>query len=471
MLKAKLSRGRVAAIKVTLLVSCFLAMLNETSINVALTALMDRFGVGVSTAQWLVTGFMLVMAAIVPMTAYIVQSLKGRSIYFCALCLLVAGGLAAGLAPSFGLLLAGRLVQAAGTCLLMLLTINSVLLLSGSGGTGGAMGLVGLVALFAPAIAPSLSGLVLQFLGWRWIFLGPSALFVAAGAVAFFVLENLAEVSRRPLDLPSVLLEAIGFGGLLYGVSGLGDLAGPSGAVHIAAIALGLAALALFAARQRRLEEPLLDLRIFRYKMFSLAMVAVFFCVMTLFGLNVLMPMLYVQGLGMATAAAGLAMLPGGLMNGLTSPFFGRLYDRSGPRAPVICGTIVLAACALAFALAPAGTPLWRLIALHVLCLVALSLASTASQGNGMASVPPELYPHGTAIMSTLMQLGGGFGSALYTAFYAAASRGAKGADAAYAGFHGAFALGAAFLAVPLVAAFFVRKAPPLGAPGRSAAG
>lgn len=444
--------------KAVVLLTSFVAMLNETAINIALSSLMDSFGVGVGTVQWLVTGFMLVMAAIVPVTAFILQRFKARSVYFASLILLIVGGVAAGLAPSFGVLLAARLVQAAGTCCVMTLTVNVVLSLTPPQSRGRAMGLVGLVTLFAPAIAPALSGLILQMAGWRWIFLGPLPLFVLLGAVSAAVLQNVIALDPRPLDALSVVLEAAGFAALLFGVSGLGDPG--AGFPHLACGLGGLVLVTLFAVRQLRERRPLLDLGVFNWN-FALAMVAVFFGIMTAFGMMVLLPMVYARAFGLAGAAAGLALLPGGMLNGLSAPIFGKLYDRAGPRALVIAGSALILACMSAFAFAPASLGLY--VALHILCLLALSAVMTASQANAMR-LSPEQTPHGTAIMSTLMQLGGGFGSALFSAIFAASARaaaagGASDAAGAVAGFRGAFAIGACVFLLPLACSLFVHRA------------
>jgi predicted MFS family arabinose efflux permease len=218
----RISKGNAAATKLVMLLAAFVAMLNETSITVALSDLMRIFGVSVSTVQWLVTGFMLVTAVIVPITAYIIQRFQDRAIFFFSLALLFVGAFMAGLAPSFAFLLAARLVQAAGTCCIWALTINTMLALSTNESRGGALGLIGLVSVFAPALAPSLAGIVFQAFGWRWIFLGMAPLFLALGIFAYLRLENTTPTSKQALDPASVLLVAASFGALIYGVTGIG---------------------------------------------------------------------------------------------------------------------------------------------------------------------------------------------------------------------------------------------------------
>ena len=461
----KIPRESGTVSKSIMLLSAFVAMLNETSITVALSDLMRIFAVDVSTVQWLVTGFMLVTAVIVPITAYIIQRFRDRSIFFFSLALLFVGAFLAGLAPSFGFLLIARLVQAAGTCCIWALTINTMLALSSNETRGGALGLIGLVSVFAPAIAPSLAGLVLQAFGWRWIFLGMVPIFLALGIFAFLRLENTTPTSEQSLDPISVVLVALSFGGLIYGVCGIGGADARGGAASIAAFALGAVALVVFVIRQVKLESPLLDVGLFKEPMFTLGMVVVFFCNLTTMGVIVLMPMLYVQGFGLPAALAGLAVMPACILNGLSSPLLGKLIDKVRPKMPARIGACALVLSALAFAFLPRGLPLWAFIALHCAIFVAITLASTASQANGMNHVPPRSYPHGTAIMSTLIQLGGGFGSAVYATIFATGLAGeGQGLDhtqAVFAGFHKAFLCGAALLVIPLIAAFFMRGPDP----------
>ena len=462
-------RGNAAASKLVMLLSAFVAMLNETSITVALSDLMKIFDVGVSTVQWLVTGFMLVTAVIVPITAYIIQRFRDREIYFFSLALLFVGAFLAGLAPSFAFLILARLIQAAGTCCIWALTMNTMLALSSNESRGGAMGLVGLVSVFAPAIAPSLAGVVLQAFGWRWIFLGMAPLFLALGVFAFLRLENTTPTSRPSLDFASVVLVTLSFGGLIYGACGIGGRDRAAGVASVAAFVAGAIMLAVFVIRQVRLRNPLLDVGLFKEPMFALGMIVVFFCNLTTMGTIVLMPMLYVQGFGLSAALAGLAVMPACILNGLASPLLGKLCDKIGPRIPARIGAFAMIAAGLAFALLPKNSPLGVFIAVQCLMFIAIALTSTASQTNGMNHVPPRLYPHGTAIMSTLIQLGGGFGSAVYATIFAAALAGqvpgTNQGQATFDGFHKAFLCGAILLVIPLIAAFFTRS------PGTTALG
>lgn len=443
---------RPGAVKAILLLTAFVAMLNETSINVALPALMQAFQVPVTTIQWLVTAFMLVMAVVVPTTAFLISRFHTRKLYFFSLAVLIVGSLAAGFAPGFPVLLIGRILQAAATCILMSLTVTTVIQLTPPQKRGGAMGLVGLVTLFAPAIAPSLGGLVLQVWGWNWIFLAPLPLFVILLLVALGVLENVTEPQTPRLDLLSVALSAVGLGGIVLGLGFL-DLIGTQPFLVLAILAVGILALVAFTIRQLSAEKPFLDLRVFGYRQFALAMVFIFFSILSVFGLTLLTPMALGQIWGLGAALAGLSMMPGGVLNGLTAPLFGKLYDKMGPRVLVTTGVVVMIAAMAGLAFLPAEAPIAAYIALHIAFLLGVSPVMTVNQANGVNELPAHLYPHGTATMSTLMQLGGGVGSALYV-WLLASGAGSVPVD----NFHHAFGWGTALLVIPLVASFFLKK-------------
>ena len=437
-------------VKTILLLTGFFAVLNETSIIVALPSLMKAFGVPVSTIQWLVTGFMLVMAIVMPITAYILHSFNTRKIYFAGLCCLAIGSLLSGLAPFFAVLLIGRLIQALASCCLMALLVNTMIHLTPPESRGAALGLVGLVNLFSPAIAPSLAGLILQHFGWRWIFLGSLPFFLILGIAAFRNLKNITVLITYRLDIVSVILAAAGFGGLVCSISFLDHLAENffmiSGLCCVCLIAL-----VLFVARQLTMKHPLLNLRVFRYPMFSLSMIMIFFSIGTVFGITMFTPMYLGPVMGLSTVAIGLTMLPGGVLNGLFTFLFGNLFDRCGPRVLIRTGASLTFVMILVFAFLPADVPVGVYIAVHCVLLISIAMVMTVSQPNGVNQLPRELYSHGTAVMNTLTQLAGGVGAAVYISIMSSKPD-------IESGFHLAFRWGALFMCIPLVVAFFVRR-------------
>jgi len=408
--KAQIQPG---LIKLTLIASAFIAFLNETALNVALANFMNIFNVSVSTVQWLTTGFMLVMTIVIPVTAFINQRFTTRQIFFTAMSLLLAGTLVSGLAPNFSVLLAGRLLQAAATCTLMSLMTITMLLLTPPHQRGTAMGIVGLVLLFAPALSPSLAGFILYSFSWRWLFLGMVPFILAFMVLANKTLTNVTETSKGRIDWLSFFLSTIAFGGILYGLSSLGHT-GIGSANVLFPLGAGILFLVMFAWRQLHLDDPFLDLKVFTYPMFTLGVLLVIFDIMTAFAVALLTPMFLQEVFGLSTFAVGLALLPGGLLNGIVSPLIGRIFDKVGPKPLVIPGLLLMLIVSWLFSGVSASTSLSIFILMYCGIMLGVTLVMAPAQTNGLNQLPRSLYPHGTAIMSTLQQLGGGLGTAIF---------------------------------------------------------
>lgn len=388
-----------------LIAAAFVVILNETIMSVAIPVLMHDLRIDAQTAQWLSTGFMLAMAVVIPLTGFLLERLTTRTVFIMAMSLFCAGTLLAGVAPGFVVLLLARLVQASGTAIMFPLLMTSILSLVPIERRGQVMGNVSIVISVAPALGPTISGLILQFLSWRWIFffvLPIAAAMLVLGAVK---LVNVSETRKVPVDLASVALSAIGFGALIYGLS----------QVLIPALAVGAVALALFVWRQlvlQRQDRPLLDLRTFAFRDFTFAIGVMMIAFAGLLGVAILWP-IYLQNVhGLSTVTTGLLLLPGGLAMGLLGPWVGRLYDRFGPRVLAVPGAILLTLALASMTLVTAETPLWILLAMHVTVSLALAFIFTPMFTAGLNVLPPHLYSHGSAILGTLQQVAGAAGTA-----------------------------------------------------------
>lgn len=452
-----------------LLIATFVVILNETIMNVALPKLMVELSVSANTVQWLATAFMLTMAVVIPMTGFIIQRFSTRAVFLAAMGLFSLGTLVAGLAPDFELLLAGRIVQASGTALMLPLLITTVLALVPVERRGAVMGNISIVISVAPAIGPTLSGLILEALSWRFMFLLVLPVALLTLAYGAWRLVNVAEPRPGRLDLASVLLSAAGFGGLVYGFSSAGE--GPEGwsSPRVAtALAIGGVSLAVFVWRQLALQRqstPLLDLRVFRHPMFSLSLVIIMIAMMALFGGAILLP-IYLQNIrDLGSLETGLLLLPGGLLMGLAAPTVGKLFDRRGPVALTSTGALLLSLTLWGFGTVGASTPVGLLLALHLLLCLGLALLFTPVMTTGLNPLPGHLYSHGSAIMSTLQMVAGAVGTALLVTIMtsrAASLRAVASPEVAQiTGLHAAFAVSAGIAVLALVLSFFLRRVAP----------
>ncbi len=455
----KMSRESVTIIA-TLLVATFVVILNETIMNVALQRLMVDLGVDAPTVQWLSTGFMLTMAVVIPTTGFILQSLSTRAVFMLAMGLFAGGTALAAVAPGFEFLLLARIVQAGGTAIMLPLLMTTILTLVPLAKRGAVMGNVSIAISVAPAMGPTVSGLILEHFTWRFMFVFVLPVALAALAIGAKYLTNVGETEKTKLDFLSVLLTVPAFGGLVYGLSqiggGHGGQSGPSTAA-IVALVIGVASLAVFVLRQLRLqkaEAPLLDLRAFNFRMFTVSVLLMVVAMMALFGGVILLP-LYLQEIrGLGSLETGLALLPGGLAMGLLGPFIGRLFDRIGPLPLTVTGSVLMVLALWQFSMLDAGTAVWWIVTLHVGLSFGLALLFTPAFTTGLNPLPPHLYSHGSAIMSTTQQVAGAAGTALLVSIFAVVSA----TSGLVAGMSAAFLTATAIALAAVVLSAMMRK-------------
>ncbi|WP_342046809.1 lincomycin efflux MFS transporter Lmr(B) [Bacillus sp. OTU530] len=412
---------RVLPIMVSLLVSGFIGMFSETALNMALSDLMKELQVTAATVQWLTTGYLLVLGILVPVSGLLLQWFTTRQLFTATLCFSILGTVIAAIAPNFSFLLLARVIQAVGTGLLLPLMFNTILVIFPPHKRGAAMGTIGLVIMFAPAIGPTISGLVVEHLNWHWIFWISLPFLLFALVFGMTYMQNVSTITKPKIDPLSILLSTIGFGGIVFGFSNAGEGAGgwTSPTVIISLIA-GLISLLLFTIRQLSMERPMINLRVFKYPMFTMGLLMVFICMMVILSSMLLLPMYLQGGLALSGFIAGLLLLPGGIINGLMSPLTGRLFDKYGPRWLVIPGFILVSIILWFFSDVTTTSTVMTIIVLHTCLMIGISMIMMPAQTNGLNQLPRELYPDGTAIMNTLQQIAGAIGTAVAVSIMAA---------------------------------------------------
>lgn len=406
---------KTVPIMAALIIGAFFAILNETLLNIALTTLMDEFGITLPTVQWVATGFMLMMGIVIPISPLFMQWFTTRQLFIGTMTVFTIGTAIAAMAPTFSILLTGRLIQAIGTGLLMPVIFNVFLLIYPPEKRGKIMGIVGLVIMFAPAIGPTLSGVIVDYLGWRFLFISvlPFAVFSVLFSLKFLV--NVSEVTKPKIDWLSIIFSTIGFGATIYGFSSVGESeAGFLSPDVLFFIIIGVAGITLFAVRQFKLNEPLMDLRVFKLPMFTHAVIMFVIIVMTMFASELILPVFMQGPMALAPAVAGMLLLPGSILNGIMSPFMGALFDKVGPRVMMIPATIVLAGTMFMFSRMTADTPTWVIIVGFMLIMLSVSATMMPAETNGLNQLPKRLYPHGTAVMSALQPLSGAIGVSVF---------------------------------------------------------
>ncbi|KOS63443.1 DHA2 family efflux MFS transporter permease subunit [Lysinibacillus agricola] len=395
-----------------LILGCFLSTLNQTLLNVALSNLMDVFSVSATTVQWLSTGFMLVNGVLVPITAYLMKRFSTRQLFISSMLFLLMGSILCAVAPNFTTLLIGRMIQAIGAGIIMPLLMSIVMFIFPPEKRGSMMGLIGLAMIFAPAIAPTLAGFVIDYYSWRWLFIGIIPFVVIVILMAMKYLINVSETAKTKLDVISVILSTIGFGLILYGFSNAGSH-GWDDKVVIVSILVGIMTTAIFCLRQVKSSDPLLNLSVFKNKLFTLTSIINILVTMMMYADMILLPMYLQNGRGFTALDAGLLLLPGALVNAFMSPVTGKMYDRFGAKPLFIIGLVFVIPSMWAVTDLTETTTYSFLMIRTIFLRIGLSFITMPLNTAGLNALPKTLVTHGTAVNNTLRQIAGAIGSAV----------------------------------------------------------
>ncbi|TGE83501.1 DHA2 family efflux MFS transporter permease subunit [Weissella confusa] len=425
-----------------LIAGVFLGFLNQTLMNTALPQVMADFHISTALGQWMTNGYMLVNGVMVPLTAFLIQRLKTRTLYLSAVFVFAVGTLVAGFAPSYPILIMGRMIQAAGAGVFGPLMNVVVMNLFAADRRGQAMGIIGLALNFAPTIGPTLSGFVVSNHSWRWLFLGIAPLTIIDLILAFIFLKNIGQQKFLKFNFLGMVLSSIGLGSLLYGFSnaGTGNWLSPD---VLAFLLIGIVVTALFVYQQTHSKMPLLNFDVFKYHNFTMATLINVVLMAALYGGALMLP-LYMQTVrGQSAFISGLVLLPGALITALLSPTSGKWYDQFGVKrlAPiglvfVVIGTIVLATLQL-------DSPIWLPAVGQFIRQLGLVMVTMPIQTEAFNSLPLEMVPDGSAMYTTIRQVAASFGTAALITVYSLVSLGAPAkmaqARADLAGIHAAF--------------------------------
>ncbi len=431
-----LTRKQIVMLAV-LVFGTFVTVLNQTVVSPALPSIMSEMNVDAATAQWLTTGFTLVNAIMVPITAFLTDRFTTRRLFLTSMILFTCGTALAAWGPSFPVLLGGRLVQAAGAGILMPLVMTVLMWTFPVDRRGTAMGVFGIVIAFAPAAGPTVAGIIIDQANWHVMFWIIAALCLVVIFFAGAVLERGGETNKDvTLDVPSVILSTIGFGGLLYGLSAIGSYGVTADSA--AGVVIGAVALVFFFRRQLRMEQPMLQVRVLANRKFLIATIIVMLVQGALLAGGILLPILLQSYMGFSATTSGLVLLPGAIVMGAMGPVAGRLFDKHGPRVLAVTGTGILALTTSAFVFMGPGTGLVTLTVIYTVRLFSLSLVNMPISTWGMNALPDKLVNHGTSVQNTFRQVAGSLGTAIIVSTSTAVQNAVAGStDATTAGVFG----------------------------------
>jgi DHA2 family lincomycin resistance protein-like MFS transporter len=396
--------------------AAFIATFNETYLNVAFAPIMEDLGVDVSTVQWLATAYMLGAAVMVPVSAFAYRSIPTRPLFVVTVSLLVIGSVISALSGTFPLLLAGRIVQALGTGLLIPIGMNITLEVAPREKLGAYMGIMGAMTTLGPSSSVIVAGALLSRFDWHvmlWVFGGLSFLCLLLGAV---LLRNIAKLTHPKLDALSVTLVGLGLIGILYGLSTVF-----SGNIIIAAAmaVFGAVCLGFFLSRQKKIAHPLIDLRPFSIRPFTIGVIINMISLIVIFAMNILIPVFMQEVLKIPPLTAALTLFPAILFSCVLSPIAGRIYDKHGAKVLLPLGFALIGVFTIAFSLLISGGSVILLAGLYIPVIGGSALIIGPVQSFSLSHLTRELHPHGITILSTGFQIAGCIGSSLFTGIYA----------------------------------------------------
>ena len=398
---------------VVLVLGAFVTVLNQTLVTPALPSIMTEMNVDQSTAQWLTTGFTLVNAIMIPITAFLQDRFSTRKLFVFSMSLFAVGTLLAAVGLNFPVLLGGRLVQAAGAGILMPVTMTVLMLVFPVDRRGSAMGIFGLVIAFAPAIGPTVAGFVIDQADWHILFYLIFALSIVIIVPSLFLVDNKAPANKGDsvLDPLSLALSTLGFGLMLYGFSALGS-AGFT-LVPLLTTALGIVGVVWFFIRQTRLPRPMLRVDVLKNRRFLVGTIIGMLVQGALLAAGILMP-IYVQSLhGLSATVSGLVLMPGAILMGIMNPLAGKWFDRHGPRRMAIVGMSLLTLTTFAFAILNLTSSIIYITIVYTVRMFSMSLVNMPITTWGMDALSNELVNHGTSVNNTFRQVAGSLGTAI----------------------------------------------------------
>ncbi len=444
---------------INIIITCVATSLLSTALTTALPPLIADFNISVTTGQWLTSAYSLVMAIMMPLTAFLITRIPTRKLYITTIAIFLVGTGICVVAPVFQVLMIGRILQACSNGITT--SIAQVILLSiyPLEKRGSIMGWYGLSIGAAPVIAPTLAGVLVDAFGWRMIFVFAFAVMLVSFIYAIFVLEDVLETTTKKFDIVSFLFSAFAFGGITLGVGNISN--GIASQTTLIPLIIGIAGGIIFAYRQMHLGQPFLELKIFKKFNFTLSVLNSMMLYLIMMGTSIIMP-LYVQNLlGYSATISGLVTLPGSLVMALVSPFAGKIYDKVGMRKLAIVGSVALFVGVFGMCFVSLQTPLIVAAVLNIIRNVAIGCMMMPFVTWGISNINNKNTADGTALINSLRTIAGAIGTALFVGimnFVATKSADSYGSNAGIHGMHVSYIAMSIVAVIMIIVAVFCVK-------------
>ena len=403
----------------------FSGVVVETAMNVTFPTLMEEFQVGTATVQWITTGYLLILAMIIPASSWLKRRFPAKKLFLTAISLFLLGTILAAAAPAFFWLLLGRLIQGVGTGIALPMMFNIILEQVPYSKMGFMMGVASLITAVAPAVGPSLGGMIVNRYGWRMIFVTLLPLLVASFVLGAANIRQITPTAKIAFQWKAYLLLAVGFISLIFGI----NRASQNGWLRVSVIVLlliGIGALLAFYVCSRKVKEPLIRVQVFHTAAFSFSVAVVMLVQFICLAIGFLIPNYAQLTLGKDAFVAGCLLLPGCILGAVVSPLSGRVLDRFGAKLPILLGNTAIVISAVCFSLFLKQAGVFLIILFYVFFAFGQGFSMGTSMTNGLKQLPGELGSDGNAVFNTLQQLAGAVGTSVASTIVAAAQGGAS---------------------------------------------
>lgn len=442
------------------LLGAFICFLNSTFMNVALSDIMKDLNISVSTVQWLSTGYMLATGIIIPFTAFLIDKFKNRTLFFVSIGLFTIGTIIGSFATSFPMLLTARLIQGLASGMIVPLMQTVFMIIFPIEKRGFAMGIVGIVLAFAPAIGPTLSGWIISMYPWRHLFYVTLPFAILDLILGFFLLKNVTENKPVNFDIISFIGSTIGFGGLLFGFSNAGNYSWTNIKVYLPLI-IGIIFLMIFVWRQLTMETPMLNLSVFKSKVFTFSTIIAMIAYAGLISSELILPMYLEDVRGSSAFDTGLILMPGAIVMGVMNPITGKLFDKFGARYLALTGLTILTLGTFGLSFLSISTPIVYVVSIYAVRMLGISMILMPLSTSALNSLHKNLYAHGNAANNTLRQIAGSIGTSLIVTLMSKSTLSSGYADPIKAKIYGmnvSFICTASLTLIGLIIAFFIIK-------------